>query len=77
MPQEILDSYTYTYGAVSHAEIYAANKALLAEPGTTMDDILIYVNKTLGISRPVTELTFHTCPHCEYILKGFNILSDI
>ena len=67
MPQEVKDSYTYTYGAGSHAEIYATNKALLDDPLATTDDLLVYVNKTLGTSTPVTEIPFHTCPHCEYI----------
>ena len=35
---------------------------------------LAYVNRTLGTSKPVTEIPFKTCSHCEYIFKGFHIL---
>jgi hypothetical protein len=77
MPPEVLDSYMYTHGAGSHAEIYAANKALLANPDANISDITIYVNRTLGTTKPVIEIPFQTCPHCEYILRGFNIISDI
>ena len=34
--------------------------------------MLVYVNRTLGTSKPVVELPFKTCPHCEYILEGLN-----
>lgn len=77
MPQDVIDSYTFTKGAGSHAEVLALNQALLANPGANVDDFLVYVNRTLGTSKPVTEIPFHTCPHCNYILEGFNILSDI
>ncbi|MCI4054716.1 hypothetical protein MMK25_02155 [Bacillus cereus] len=32
MPQEVIDSYTFTKGAGSHAEVIALNKALKANP---------------------------------------------
>lgn len=76
IPPEVLDSYIYTKGAGSHAEIYAVNKALLDNPNATMNDILVYVNRTLGTSKPVTEIPFETCPHCRYILNGFKIISN-
>ena len=77
MPDDIFDSYIeHTRGAGSHAEIYAVNKALLDDPNATVDDLLVYVNRTLGTSKPVTEISFETCPHCEYILDGFHILSN-
>ena len=76
MPDDILLSYTKTHGAGSHAEIYAVNKALLDDKNVNIDDLLIYVNRTLGVSKPVTENPFVTCPHCRYILEGFNVLSN-
>ena len=76
MPQEILDSYIETKRAGSHAEVYAVNKLLLDNPDAKISDILIYVNRTLGTSKPVIELPFETCPHCKYILEIFKILSD-
>ncbi|UHA74777.1 YwqJ-related putative deaminase [Paenibacillus sp. 481] len=78
MPDDVYDSYSlYTHGAGSHAEVYAANKALLDNQNATLDDILIYVIKPGGTTKPVTDIPFHTCPHCNYILKGFPILSDL
>ncbi len=76
MPPEVLDSYINTKGAGSHAEIYAVNKLLLDNPDAELSDIAIYVNRTLGTSKPVIELPFETCPHCQYILEGFNIISN-
>jgi hypothetical protein len=78
MPDEVLQSYIkYTNGPGSHAEIYAVNKALLDNPSANIDDLLVYVNRTLGTTKPVTEIPFVTCPHCEYILEGFNVLSNV
>lgn len=78
MPQDVYNSYEkFTKGAGSHAEVYAVNKALLDDPMASTNDLLVYVNRTLGMTKPVTEIPFHTCPHCEYILDGLNILSDI
>ena len=76
MPPEVLDSYIKTKGAGSHAEIYAVNKLLLDNPNAQIGDIAIYVNRTLGTSKPVIEIPFETCPHCRYILEGFNIISN-
>ena len=75
MPPEVLDSYIKTKGAGSHAEIYVVNKLLLDNPNAQISDIAIYVNRTLGTSKPVIEIPFETCPHCRYILEGFNIIS--
>ena len=77
MPDDVFLSYNkYTHGAGSHAEVYAVNKALLDGENVRIDDLLVYVNKTLGVSKPVTEIPFVTCPHCQYIFEGFNILSN-
>lgn len=77
MPDDILLSYIeHTCGMGSHAEIYAVNKALLDNPEARIQDLLVYVNRTLGTSKPVTEIPFVTCPHCRYILEEFPILSN-
>lgn len=77
MPPEVLASYYIkTKGAGSHAEIYALNNLLLDNPNAQVGYITIYVNKTLGTSKPVIEIPFETCPHCRYILEGFNIISN-
>lgn len=77
MSDDVLLSYIdQTHGAGSHAEIYAVNKALLDYENSNIDDLLVYVNRILGVTKPVTEILFVTCPHCQYILEGFNILSN-
>lgn len=76
MPQDVLESYIKTKGAGSHAEVYAVNQVLLQNPDADKSDILVYVNRTLGSSKPVVEAPFCTCPHCRYILEGFTIISD-
>ena len=76
MPSEIRDSYIKTKGAGSHAEVYAVNKLLLDNPNVKQSDIAVYVNRTLGTSKPVIEIPFETCPHCRYILDGFYIISN-
>jgi len=76
MPSDIFDSYIKTKGAGSHAEVYAVNKLLLDNPNARIEDICVYVNRTLGTSKPVTEIPFETCPHCRYILEGLEIISN-
>lgn len=77
MPKAVRDSYERTRGAGSHAEVYAVNKALLANPDANIDDLIVYVIKPGSKTKPVTDIAFHTCPHCNYILSGFNVLSDL
>ncbi|WP_270169007.1 YwqJ-related putative deaminase [Paenibacillus sp. SYP-B4298] len=77
MPQGVKDSYTFTYGAGSHAEVYAANKALLANSNARIEDLIVYVIKPGSVTKPVKDVPFHTCAHCNYILKDFNIISDL
>ncbi|MCR5835685.1 MAG: hypothetical protein K6G88_04190 [Lachnospiraceae bacterium] len=76
MPPEVKASYIRTRGAGTHAEIYAVNELLLKNPNVDIEDIIVYVNRTLGSSKPVTELPFETCPHCRYILDGLKIISN-
>ena len=75
MPDEVFESYARTLGAGSHAEVYAANMALLANPEATLDDLLVYVIHT-GKIKPLGTM-FPTCPHCSFILENFNILSNL
>jgi len=66
--------------AGSHAEVHAVAEALATiHPGIypetyyPEDDILIFVINTKGSS---LGEPFHTCAHCQFILKDFNIVSD-
>lgn len=65
-----------TKGAGSHAEIKAFNAALF--DGNKSDDLIAYVNYTnSAVNSEVKACSFITCPHCNYILDGYNILSDV
>lgn len=76
MPDDIEAKYhVQSKGKGSHAEIYAVNQALLA--GADPKDILIYVNHASGSESETKYTPFVTCPHCEYILQGFNVLSNV
>ncbi|WP_228469524.1 YwqJ-related putative deaminase [Paenibacillus sp. JNUCC31] len=78
MPKDVYDSYSqFTHGSGSHAEVYAANEALLANPNSSIKDLIIYVIRPGGATKPVMDIPFKTCPHCNYILKGFNVISDL
>ena len=68
--KHILDGYTYTKGAGSHAEIYAVNAALNDDPGATKDDITVDVIHTGSVK--LSDSPFVQCPHCESILRGVN-----
>ena len=78
MPKFVKEPYLpYTKGVGSHAEIYAVNELLLEHPSADISKIMVYVNRTLGTSKPVTEIPFETCPHCRYILEGLTIISNV
>lgn len=47
-----------------------------AYPEANIDDFLVYVNAS-KYSIPTTFDPFCTCPHCKYILKDFNIISNV
>ncbi|MBS0980488.1 YwqJ-related putative deaminase [Acetobacter thailandicus] len=68
--KHILDGYTYTKGAGSHAEIYAVNAALNDDPGAKKDDITVDVIHTGSVK--LSDTPFVQCPHCESILRGIN-----
>ncbi len=77
MPKEIEEGYVKTHGKGSHAEVYAVNEALSKDPYASVDDLLIYVNHTAKKDYDAIYDPFFTCPHCEYILDGFNIISNV
>lgn len=76
MPKAIKEKYQKTRGIGSHAEVYAANKALLNNRKADISRILIWVNNRMGREKQTVEFPFPTCDHCEYILDGFDIVSD-
>ncbi|WP_374017571.1 RHS repeat-associated core domain-containing protein [Paenibacillus thiaminolyticus] len=78
MPEAVRKSYEeMTRGAGSHAEVYASNRALLEHPDTGAEDIIIYVNRVNEPkAKPAEIRPFITCPHCEYILEGLNVVSN-
>ncbi len=69
MPKDVLDSYIKTHGAGSHAEIYALNDAMLARPGATPQDFLLYVVNAGG-KAPTRGMPIPRCPHCAYLTSG-------
>lgn len=53
-------------------------RRLHSHPDADIDDLLIFVNNTQGkVAKDAVYNPFFTCPHCEYILEGFNIVSNI
>lgn len=76
MPDYIENSYVNSAGKGSHAEIYAISEAMNAYPNADIDDFLIYVNASKYSSDTKFD-PFCTCPHCEYILSDFNIISNV
>lgn len=75
MPDNIENSYKNSTGKGSHAEIFAICDAMDKYKNADKDDFLIYVNAS-KYTRETTFDPFCTCPHCEYILKDFNIISN-
>lgn len=81
--QDLIDSYVKTKGFASHAEVYAVNEALKANPNATMDDLLVnvihadkgksYINKMPYAGGEM----FVRCRHCQYMLDGFNMISEV
>jgi hypothetical protein len=51
----------------THAEVHAANQALGARPGATMEDLLIYNVRLRGARR---GLPIERCPPCQAITAG-------
>ncbi|WP_324656820.1 RHS repeat-associated core domain-containing protein [Bacillus cereus] len=78
MSKTIEESYQYTNGAASHAEVYAVNKALWASKETNFSDLTVYVQNIQSIEKGFAIRPFITCPHCKFILgkTGANIISN-
>ncbi|WP_207706255.1 YwqJ-related putative deaminase, partial [Clostridium sp. HBUAS56017] len=77
MPKNILDSYSNkTLGSGSHAEVYALNEALLANPNAKLNDFMIYVVRSGKKLKP-KGLPMPRCPHCEFITDGANYFPEV
>jgi hypothetical protein len=80
---DLIDSYVKTKGFASHAEVYAVNEALKANPNATMDDLLVNVIHTDKSKSYINKMPyaggemFVRCPHCQYMLDGFNMISEV
>ncbi|MCM3569786.1 YwqJ-related putative deaminase [Neobacillus mesonae] len=70
MPPDINEGYTFTKGAGSHAEIYALNEALLANPNANIDNFLVHVVRSGKKLKPA-GMAMPRCSHCKYISDGF------
>lgn len=81
--QDLIDSYVKTKGFASHAEVYAVNEALKANPNATMDDLLVNVIHTNKGKSYINKMPyaggemFVRCRHCQYMLDGFNMISEV
>ena len=81
--QDLIDSYVKTKGFASHAEVYAVNEALKANPTASMDDLMINVIHTNKGKSYINKMPyaggemFVRCPHCQYILDGFDMISEV
>nr|WP_244322202.1 YwqJ-related putative deaminase [Bacillus luti] len=77
MPQEVIDSYTFTKGAGSHAEVIALNKALKANPSAGLDNFVINVIHTGQNRTKPAGMMFLRCPHCAYLTDEFEIITEV
>ncbi|WP_026908820.1 hypothetical protein [Paucisalibacillus globulus] len=62
MPKNI-DSYEFTKGAGTHAEVIALNKALKANPNACIDDFVINVIRTGQNKNKPAVMMLLRCPH--------------
>ncbi|MGE7090721.1 YwqJ-related putative deaminase [Lysinibacillus sp. NPDC048646] len=76
-PESVKSSYKYTKGFASHAEVDAVNKALLANPNASIDDVLVNVIRTGQNKTKPSGMMFNRCPHCAYMLDGFEMISEV
>ncbi|MBF7149600.1 YwqJ-related putative deaminase [Bacillus toyonensis] len=78
MPKEVFDSYSQlSKGAGSHAEVLAVNEALKRNPNARIEDLTVNVIRT-GINKNKPGgLMFKCCPHCSYLLKEFEVISEV
>ncbi|WP_237566584.1 YwqJ-related putative deaminase [Paenibacillus sp. EZ-K15] len=55
----------------------AVNEALKKNPNARIEDIVVNVIRT-GVNKKKSGGTmFKCCPHCAYILEGFEIISEV
>ncbi|WP_409295978.1 YwqJ-related putative deaminase [Peribacillus sp. SCS-26] len=76
MPSSVRDGYKFTYGAGSHAEVYSLNQALLANPHAQPTDFITHVVRSGKKLKPA-GMMMPTCPHCNFITKGFEFSSEV
>ena len=77
MPLETYNSYEkWTLGAGSHAEVYALNEAMLANPNEKLEDFMVYVVRSGKKLKP-RGLPMPRCPHCEYITDGASYFPEV
>ncbi|WP_082011542.1 MULTISPECIES: YwqJ-related putative deaminase [Lysinibacillus] len=78
MPKEVFDSYSQrSKGAGSHAEVLAVNEALKMNPSAKIEDLTVNVIRT-GINKNMPGgVMFKCCPHCSYLLDGFEVISEV
>lgn len=78
MPKEVFDSYSQrSKGAGSHAEVLAINEALKMNPSPRIEDLTVNVIRT-GINKNKPGgVMFKCCPHCSYLLDGFEVISEV
>lgn len=80
---DLIQSYINTKGFASHAEVYAVNEALKANPTASMDDLMINVIHTNKGKSYINKIPyaggemFVRCPHCQYMLDGFDMISEV
>ncbi|MEW9938545.1 YwqJ-related putative deaminase [Clostridium butyricum] len=77
MPLETYNSYEkWTLGAGSHAEVYALNEAMLANPNAKLGDFMVYVVRSGKKLKP-RGLPMPRCPHCECITDGAGYFPEV
>lgn len=77
MPNEIIDSYEFTKGAGSHAEVIALNEALNTNPNSSLDNLVINVIRTGQNRKKPAGMMFPICPHCAYLTDGYKIITEV
>ncbi|MFP9131276.1 YwqJ-related putative deaminase [Niallia sp. BSM11] len=76
-PPEVIDSYTFTKGAGSHAEVIALNEALKANPNASLDNFVINVIRTGQSRTKPAEMMSPRCPHCAFLTDEFEIITEV
>ena len=77
MPKEVMDSYNFTKGAGSHAEVIALNAALKANPNANFNNFTVNVIRTGQSKIKPAGTMFPRCPHCAYLTDGFEFITEV